>query len=664
VAEDLFTASPEYSTAIGVALGRSAQYLICTTPEVAQQAIKFLRNQAGGRASFLPLTAVERWAEKERQPQCRTGSEVLGRLSELVGCEQQYRQVAEFLLGRTYLTADLKGARQFAERNSYRVRAVTLEGDLIQPGGLITGGRAGDQLSAASKRKQEIARLAVQLSAGKEHLKALTERGEALAESLRQTRQMTEQSEQAGRRHSQELNEARQQLALLEQELKQTADFQQDSLLAGAENSDDCSQLESEISRMEKELSQLQAEEKRLEETRNRSAARRQQAEDDLQHQDSELAEVKAKVSSLEQEWKHLTGQKELQGRDKEKKEREIEQARQVLADLLLQIDGLASGSQATAERLRQLSDEAQAAEACLRLYRRKLQAEQQQAHYKEQRVRKYRELSREGEQRLRNLDLQQNHLEQEMEEIRSRAAEIGFTLSPEQMLRGLQRHEETQIKERMAGCKQQLAEIGEVNFAAPAAYRELQERYDFLREQQQDLEQGKEELEQVIEEMDRTVSRQFLDTFDQVRQNFSEIYASLCDGGEADLLLTDRSDPLDTGVEMVVTPRGKRPRHLSLLSGGERALAGIAFLFALLRTRPSPFYLLDEIEAFLDEANLNRFADFLRQMGESSQLVLISHRFQTMEAADMLYGITMEEPGVSKIVSVKLEAAKEQVIS
>jgi chromosome segregation protein len=214
-------------------------------------------------------------------------------------------------------------------------------------------------------------------------------------------------------------------------------------------------------------------------------------------------------------------------------------------------------------------------------------------------------------------------------------------------------------MKEEAASLKERLGSFGEVNFAAPGEYAALVDRHSFLMQQREDMEEGRKALQGVIREMDQIVASRFRLLFAEVKQNFESVFAELFDGGTGELFLTDEKDLMNTGIDVRVLPPGKKPRHLSLLSGGEKALTGISFLFALLQTRPSPFYFLDEIEAFLDESNLVRFTDFLYKMAEKAQIILISHRPRTMQVADTLYGVTMEEPGISKLVAVEMRGER-----
>ncbi|MGB9791663.1 MAG: hypothetical protein ACPLTR_03695, partial [Thermacetogeniaceae bacterium] len=275
--------------------------------------------------------------------------------------------------------------------------------------------------------------------------------------------------------------------------------------------------------------------------------------------------------------------------------------------------------------------------------------------HTKEKRCSKLKQMVLQHQQEKRNIEVQMEHLEEQMKQMEAKAAEIGICLDMNTEVAELSLQDETELKKQIAELREKLESLGEVNLMAPAELRELDERYGFLKQQKEDLEEGKRKLECIVREMDSIAIRRFYKTYQDVGRQFAEIYSTLCEGGKAKLVLTDEKDILKTGVDIVITPKGKKPRHLSLLSGGEKALVGISFLFALLKTHASPFYLLDEIDAFLDEANLSRFAEFLSEIGKEHQLILITHRYPTMRVADTLYGVTMEEPGVSKVVSVRL---------
>lgn len=652
---DIFSVEEKYEAALHAALGRSEQYLVCTNPEAAQEAISFLKSRNLGRASFLPLTAVERWNEKNNPGAILTGPEIIGRAADLVRCEKQFRNVAEFLLGRTYFAEDLTKARKFAERHYFRVRVVTLEGDMIQPGGLITGGKAVPTSEVLS-RKREITRLSAVLE---EHLKDLSELSDRLKEIDARSAGVEGQLREMENQHSRLEREQmllRQQLKGMELELKQYQQFTRSFQLEGEEHTCQRDELEQQQATLQEELEQILAFERERTEERRALEMSRQECEQRLKEVQQRLSDTRVKLAALEQELKHHLRQQQALAENEKKGAQEQERLKNRLQELSEELERLEIQRQDCSLELGRLSEREEVLRRELEWRRRRASAAVAYFQAREKRMQRLKQMLWQKQQLLHHIDLQMDHLKGQMEQLYERSREIGCELGPDSMTRALSHQEESRIKNQLEEFREKLAGIGEVNLTAPVEYRELQERHDFLMSQKSDLIQGKAQLERLIREMDQLVASRFHKCYLSVKKNFESIFAELCEGGRAELLLTDESDLLSTGLDMVVVPKGKRPRHLSLLSGGEKALTGIAFLFALLKTRPSPFYLLDEIEAFLDVANLERFASYLKSMGENTQLVLISHRHQTMLVADALYGVTMEEPGVSKIVSVKLE--------
>jgi len=652
--EDLLSIDPKYEAALQTSLGRASHYLVCMSPDVAQSAIAYLKEQGLGRASFLPLTAVDCWVEHQSPPPVLQRVGIIGRAAELVICDPKYRNIAEFLLGRTFFSEDLKSARIFAESNHYKVRVVTLDGDMIQPGGLITGGKAVP-VTYSHQRKKEIAVLLSGISAQEKRLSELRRREEKLVAETSSVEASLRELD--GRCHQGELdkNMLQQEIAALKQELKQLTDFIEGFLLKGEEEGYHSEDLDKQISGLQVELADVLQIEQNLLLKKTKLEEKRNQCESRLQEIQKRLADLRIDLVKLDQQLEHLDQKRQDLGNMIERRQADQNRTAEELEKICSEIENLQKQEESLKTKLTELTGRECSYERELGMRRRQAASKEAFYHAKEKRYLKLKQIAWQHQQQVRNIEVQLEHLGEQMEQIETRARELGFALGPDALVRELSRQEEAEIKNRITEYKEKLEAIGEVNLTAPVELRELQERYDFLMQQKMDLEEGRKRLDNVIKEMDRVVASRFHKAYLDVKKNFEEIFSSLCEGGKAELLLTDEKNPLVTGLDIMVMPRGKKPRHLTLLSGGERALAGISFLFALLKTHPSPFYLLDEIEAFLDDANLCRFADFLKRMGENHQLILISHRYQTMQVADTLYGVTMEEPGVSKVVSVKL---------
>jgi chromosome segregation protein len=659
--EELFTISREYETALFTALGRAANYFVCSSPEVAQQALAFLKKKEIGRASFLPLTALQRWLEKERPPRYRVpsgrGDEILGRGAELVSCEDEYRNVAEFLLGRTFFARSLKDARQFAEANYYRVRVVTLDGDLIQPGGLITGGREDKQAQFAIGRKREIVQLSEDQGRGQQALEALEKRRAALTGEQNLITARIRELETTGHALEKERNEMEQAISSWNRELQRLQEYAQEWLLESNEENYRRGDLDQEIECTGRDLAMVLENEGGLERRRLQIEQERKDCEEQLRRLNSQLSESRVHLVSLNQEIKYLEQKAQQENNLIGEQQRERTQVEVCLGALLDEINGYEEQKERSRRQLDTLIARKTAIESDLNFRRKQVGTKESYYRAKEKRYLRIKHLNWQREQKAHSLETQAQHLEEQLDEVRARTLELDL----DQVSGGtlLERQEEIGMKEEAASLKERLGTFGEVNFAAPGEYAALVDRHSFLMQQREDMEDGRKALQGVIREMDQIVASRFRQLFAEVKHNFEIVFAKLFDGGTGELFLTDEKDLITTGIDVRVLPPGKKPRHLSLLSGGEKALTGIAFLFALLQTRPSPFYFLDEIEAFLDESNLVRFADFLCKMAEKAQIILISHRPRTMQAADTLYGITMEEPGISKLVAVEMRGER-----
>jgi chromosome segregation protein len=652
--EELLNIPSPYGTALDTALGRAAHNFICTTPRAAQEAIALLKRERAGRASFFPLQALDHRTFQDRDDALLVEG-VIGRLADLVICEERYRKLAEYLLGRTYLADNLDHASLFADKNKYRYRVVTMDGELIQAGGLFTGGRAPSRYPSTRRRKQELKELEKQILEESQRLNSCKERDQELKVELGQARKriydLREKIEQIGeaiRDEAQSLNAYRQELKQLA-ESNETCRLEIEELLYHQQDFDE------QVSKLEQELESITAQEREAEGKRRNLEMARRHSEDRTQELMSRLSAAQVSYSTLSQDLKH-----------QEEKRNQLQQLLQLRTQELLKMEKELAALQAEKEINQKQKESLQEdlhtrtgwkenLDKSIAFMKKQVAARERYVNAKEKRCLKLKEIALKSEQRLQNNSIKLEHLKDLKNQILSQASENNLNLDPGEDIKTLSRREELALKEELVAVKQEMAALGEINFAAPGEYLAVQDRISYLEQQIKDLEDGKRSLTKMIGELDQIAAVRFQKTFQTVRANFQEMFSLLSEGGKADLLLTEEADLLETGIDICVVPRGKKPRHLSLLSGGEKSLTGIAFLFAMLQSTPSPFYLLDEVEAFLDEANLARFANFLRGWSAGSQLILISHRYQTMEIADHLYGVTMEEPGVSKLVSVQL---------
>ena len=646
-----------YELAIETALGYALQNLVVQDQNAAKAAIAFLKEERAGRATFLPLDTVQ-------------GSRFTGRLTgsaevaaDLVTADAQYRHIVDNLLGRIIVVEDLTEAAAVARDLGYRNRIVTLDGQVINAGGSFTGGSSARSVGVFS-RKQELEELRAKL-------KTLDTRQTQAAQDLAARKAEAENlAAQLAGAESEGMNAASERLR---------ASLDLDRLVAAA------AQHEQAAEALQTELQALQ--QSVQEHTRAQQAAEAQQqaAEAEVQQCSTELAGLGESESSLAgereqvsnalatQQMQRLADEKDLeahesalqalQSRAGEAESRAAELQETIrAAEARLQANALRE--QEMLQRREENRQKIAAAEQTIReANAARMQAESETAHLgqenrslNEQRERMSGEIARLTERRAAAEGELNDTAAKLWEEYQLTESEAAALCVPFDTL-GELRRQVTEVRGKIRG-------LGNVNVGAIEEYKEVKERYDFLRAQVTDVEKAKSELTKMIAELCGEMEELFGASFKQINAHFGQIFRALFGGGHARLYLSDEKDLLNSGIEIEVAPPGKVIKNLSALSGGEQALVAISIYFAILHVNPAPFCILDEIEAALDDVNVTRYAQYLRRMTENTQFIVITHRRGTMEAADVLYGVTMQEDGVSKILRLDLEHVSADLIS
>lgn len=652
---------PDYvRVAIETALGGGLQDIVTETDIDAKKAIDYLKSVRGGRATFLPLNTINKPDNKDMAMKIQGLNGVLGFASELISCQPKVRPAVDFLLKRIVVAKDMNAALEAAKALKYQVRVVTLEGDLVNPGGSLTGGSQQKKASNLLSRMKEIEELGQKI---KEISDGLRET-EGLLNNCRQeisekqNRYSLEQNRlkelemllSQNRRDKMQLSEAHEtaakNLTTVQMEIADNR-RQKDSLLRGqAELTEKLRQREQE----NEDLSALMVS----------SQEQLRTQRENLNEKKDNLTETKIQLASLTQEEAAL--RKNVQ-RLKEEKQAQLflsGKKREEQSNLQDELDQKEKDIINIKNSILQLNREKEDKEAVLNQKKHHRSAESQHLSEIEKEEKETSRKISKMSQELHQWELKKNRMEMEWEKQRERL-EDKFHLSFEQ---ALLRKEELPSKKNAAArineIDRQITLLGPINLSSIEEYQRVNERYGFLTKQQQDLLEARSSLYKVISEMDQIMIERFQETFNNVSMHFNDTFNKLFGGGSAELRLTTPESILDTGVDIIVQPPGKKLQHLNLLSGGEKAMTGIALLFAIINVKPSPFCVLDEIEAALDEANVDRFAAYMHELSAMTQFIAVSHRQGTMEAADVLYGITMEESGVSKILSVKLAELEE----
>ncbi|MDT2600754.1 chromosome segregation protein SMC [Enterococcus hulanensis] len=659
---ELIQVPKEYTLAIETALGAAAQHIIVENEKDARQGITFLKKQRSGRGTFLPLTTIKPRSLGAHQYQAIKDEEgFLGVASELVAFQENVAPVMQNLLGAIVIAKDLNSANQLARLLRYQVRVVSLDGDVMNAGGSMTGGamkqgnrgnlfNQGHELAEWTKRYEEINQT---LQAKEKFVRELqtkvaeqTETLETLRTQGEQTRLAYQEAQSGEERVSTELTRLQKEQTLFSYEAKELESFLKDYQTQKDTLEFQQVELKTQQEKINQEIQQLNEESDQLEEKRASISAELSRLQADYAVLDERLLYLERQALSFEEQINELTRQ---------------------ITSLENQILALSSDSsdheeseESLNQRLTELATAREHLQEQLNVWKETRQSLQKQVDQSDSALT---EANREQKQllaRQSQADVQKNRYELKLDNALTYLQEE-YSLTFE----GAEAQADPDIDQQSAQnevsrLKQAIEKLGPVNLNAIEQYQQVEERYDFLTTQRDDLLSAKDQLFETMDEMDDEVKTRFYTTFEAIREKFNVVFPNMFGGGRAELVLTNPDDLLNTGIEIEAQPPGKKLQSLSLLSGGERALTAIALLFSIIQVRPVPFCVLDEVEAALDEANVSRFGRYLSAFQDDTQFIVVTHRKGTMEAADVLYGVTMQESGVSKIISVRLEEVKE----
>ncbi len=654
VVADLIKVDRKYETAIETALGGNIQNIVTEDEATAKRMIGYLKQNRLGRATFLPLTSV-RGKDNSKNEKYLSEDGILGFANTLVQTKEKYEGVLSYLLGRVFVADTIDHALALAKKSQYSLHIVTLEGEYLSPGGSMAGG-AFKNNSNLLGRKREIDNLEQSIKELVTQIKS----GRARAEEIKTAQALLAEDMEAAKVKLQEQYLAKN---TAEMNLKRAKDRQEESetVYAGlkresteietqiAEIAQNKEKIKEEIEAAAKREKEIEAENERLqkvleeqtkaEDAAKTAAAQIQMEEAGLKQKEEFILEntsrIDREIGHLDEEADSLKNQAREAKSDVEKKKRDIEEIQKTI---------LASdGSHADLEK--QLKED-------------QAKKEEMSAEYKgffqkrEDITKRIGELDKE----IFRLNSQREKLEEAQEYQNNYMwEEYELTLHAAEELRREEYGDLPQLKKLISSLKEEIRKLGDVNVNAIEDYKELSERYEFLKNQHDDLIEAEKTLVGVIDDLDTGMRKQFTEKFAEIQHEFDRAFKDLFGGGKGTLELVEDEDILECGIRIIAQPPGKKLQNMIQLSGGEKSLTAIALLFAIQNLKPSPFCLLDEIEAALDDSNVDRFAQYLHKLTKNTQFIVITHRRGTMNAADRLYGITMQEKGVSTLVSVNL---------
>lgn len=654
VVADLIKVEKTYETAVETALGGSIQNIVTEDESTAKRMIEFLKKNKFGRATFLPLTSIGN-KNSFHNDRVRGEEGVVGLASALVKAEPKYEGLIKYLLGRTVVTDNIDHAIALARKYQHSLRIVTLEGESLSPGGSMTGGAFKNSSNLLGRRRE---------------MEELSESVALLKKDLEELRQAIDENRDKRnklRARIVELNEKLQEQYLLQNtakmEISQLESRQTETQKGYAQLKRESADIEGQVAQIREEQGEIQKEleesmlrerdlEAQIADLQGKQEEERRIQEEHSAHSEKihlKLAKVKQQADFVRQNLERIRGEQrtlsEERGRvlagigesaaDIEKKQKDISQIQQTIAAAALQ-------EEQARDEMEGLTGQREA----LNLSHKSFFAKREELSEK---------ISILDKENFR-LNAQREKLEEEKEtQINYMWEEYELTPAAAAGLRDVSHDSAARLKKAIQSLKGEIRSLGSVNVNAIEDFKELSQRHSFLAEQHDDLIAAEEALMEVIEELDAGMRAQFQERFALIQTEFDKAFKQLFGGGRGSLELVEDEDILEAGIRIISQPPGKKLQNMMQLSGGEKALTAIALLFAIQNLKPSPFCLLDEIEAALDESNVSRYAGYLKKLTKNTQFIIITHRRGTMAAADRLYGITMQEKGVSALVSVNL---------
>ncbi|MGN1384706.1 MAG: chromosome segregation protein SMC [Clostridia bacterium] len=654
VLANLISVNKEYELAIEMCLGQALQNVVTETEEDAKKLVEHLRNNNLGRASFLPISSIR---GKRIENVISNGMKgVIGIASDLVKCDKKYTQIVLNLLGRTVVVEDMNIGISLAKMNNYSFRIVTLKGDVISSSGSITGGSVATKTVNILGRSREIEELEKEIKKLSKKIEEITLQKQKYLESI---------------------TEVIEKVAGLEKELQDI------EIVYAAENQKMVS-IEENIYKLEQRRDKLKEEELSINKQKEESIKQKEEKEQEVEKLNSEIKSLSEEVeqfatvnkdnqkyiddlnfditnlkisvssfieseASIEEFVERIRQEILNNNNNIENKNNTLNQAIKENTELQTKIDNLNSeieqikaevnNSSENIEKLKQLRTE-----------------KNELLDKKEEEITNQFSILEGLKEQIVKMDFKKTKLEQDIEQLINTLWDE-YEITPNNAGEYKKPNNIAQAQKEVSSIREKIKDLGSINIDSIEEYKKISERYDFMCEQRLDLENTVAKLRKVISEMTQTMEQQFKEKFEIINKNFNEVFIELFGGGKAELILTDEDNVLECGIDIRVQPTGKKLQNMMLLSGGEKAFTAIALLFAILKINPAPFCILDEIEAALDDVNVYRFAEYLKKFSQASQFLVITHRKGTMEVADTVYGVTMEENGISKLLSMKLSS-------
>lgn len=641
----------KYQTAIEMCLGASLQNIVTETEQDAKKLVEHLRKNNLGRASFLPISSVK----GKKIDKIKSQEEgLIGIASDLIKFEKKYEQIVINLLGRTVIVDNMDTAIKVAKQNGYSFRIITLEGDVINSSGGITGGSVTKKTVNILGRGREIEKLEKEIKEIKVKIETLEKEKQEYETSIQETLENSTSLEKELQEIDINYATEKQKVVAIDENIEKA----QSRLNKLKEEQETLENQKKEASdkkqELEKQIQELTEETEKLTAIISEFAKLNQDNQKYVDDLNYDITNLKISVSSFDESESSIQEMQERINQEIENADKSIRNKKEQIEKITHDNFELEQSIKEIKEKIKQIKEEVNTSgEKIEELKKNRIDKNEKLSKQEEEITSKF-NIIEDLKAQIVKIDVKKTKLEEDINTIINKMWEE-YELTPNNAGEYKKPENVANTQKQVNNLRNQLRNLGSVNVDSIEEYKNLKERYDFMSEQRVDLEDTMSKLRKIISEMTTTMKEQFQKQFAIINKNFEEVFKELFGGGNASLKLEDEENILECGIEIAVQPPGKKLQNMMLLSGGEKAFTAIALLFAILKINPAPFCVLDEIEAALDDVNVYRFAEYLKKFSKDTQFLVITHRKGTMEAADTVYGVTMEENGISKLLSMKL---------
>lgn len=651
VLANLIDVPEELQTAIEMSLGMALQNIVTETEQDAKKLVEYLRKNNIGRASFLPITSIK---GKKIDHIKGNKSGIIGIAADLVKYNKKCEQIIYNLLGRTVIVDNMDTAIRVAKENGQNFKIVTQEGDIINTSGAITGGAVMKKTVNILGRENEIKKIGQEIKKTQENIEKIEKEKEEYEESIEGILEIAERLEKELQENEITYATGKQKVLSFEEEIQKIENRLQKLKEEQSKLEEQKEFATNKKAEIQKEIEEINTENEKLSKIITEYAELNKDNQKYIDDLNFDITNLKISVSSFDESESSIEEIKERIQQEVEANKQSIKNKQEQIEQSKKETQNLKETIKKIQEQIEKIKEEVKSSGSKIEELKKNRAEKNEKLTTQEEQITEKFKIIEDLKGQIVKIDVRKTKIQEEITETINKLWEE-YELTPNSIEEYEKPKNVSETKKQVNNLRTQMREMGSVNVESINEYKKQKERYDFMSEQRLDLENTMSKLRKIITDMTAIMKEQFEEKFKEINKNFGEVFAELFGGGKAEVKLEDEQNILECGIDITAQPPGKKLQNMLLLSGGEKALTAIALLFAILRINPAPFCVLDEIEAALDDVNVYRYAEYLKKFAQNTQFLVITHRKGTMEAADSVYGVTMEESGISKLLSMKL---------